>query len=952
MQPLAITGIGCLLPGDTNDAQTLWDHLLAGRDLITRTPADRWNLGAYYHPDIAVPGRTYLRWGGFVSNPDLFDAGFFGIPPREALRMDPQQRWLLQTAWEALEDAGYATQQLAGAQVGVYVGISSADYGDIQKRGRFEVDAYTNSGNALSIASNRISYALDLRGPSLSVDTACSSSLVALDLACQAMWRGDIAMAIVGGANSLLTPDLTVGFSKAAMLSPDGRCKSFDASANGYVRSEGAVCIVLKPLATALADDDRVYAVLRSTYVNQDGRTGGMTVPSVDQQAAMLAEAYRRAGISPLSVGYIEAHGTGTPVGDPIEAMALGRVLGEGRTAERALWVGSIKSNLGHVEPASGVAGLAKLALALHHRTIPPNIHFNELNPRIPFGQWNMHVPTQVLPWQSLPGEELLFAGINSFGFGGTNAHAVLSSVPVQERSCSPSRNGKSSGAALSVWTVSARSKDALKEAALRDAEFLQGLYSRNGNGDGGSVFCDYSATVQRRRIHHSHRLAIVASDAAAAAQRLSTWAETGQAGDSFFTGQASQAAPAPVFIFSGQGPQWPGMAQDLFAKEPVFRQVIEDFDRLMRPRWGRSLIDVLKRGDDSVFQTDPGQPLFFALQVGVARMLEHWGIHPACVLGHSIGEVAGAHVCGALSAETAAWLAVERSLAQELTRGSGGMAAVGISAEEARQVLAPHLGHVHIAAVNSPTQLTLAGDVDRLDGIVKELAARGKFARMLALPYAYHTARMDTVRDRFTNAVAGLQPQVGSVPYISTVSGITVPGDALDVEYWWNNLRQPVQFLPAVRHALQAGHSLFVEIGPHPALVRYLKEIIQAAGAAGDALGTVRRKEDGSLCLRETVAALHVRGVAIDWAHLSDGDGRYRAVPRYPWQKQHFWAESEVSRHKRLDGPQHPLLGTRQTGPESAWQNDVSVASHPYLQDHGLDGKALSFQRLVFWNC
>jgi polyketide synthase 12/epothilone polyketide synthase D len=953
MEPLAITGIGCLLPGESNDPQTLWDHLLAGHDLITPTPAERWNRDAYYHPDPAVPGRTYVRWGGFVSNPDLFDAGFFAIPPREALRMDPQQRWLLQTAWEALEDAGYAQQQLAGTKVGVYVGISSADYGDIQKRGRFEVDAYTNSGNALSIASNRISYALDLRGPSLSVDTACSSSLVALDLACQAIWRGDIALAIVGGANSLFTPDLTVGFSKAAMLSPDGRCKSFDASANGYVRSEGAVCVVLKPLGRALADGDRVYAVVRSTYVNQDGRTAAMTVPSIDQQAAMLTEAYRRAGISPLAVGYVEAHGTGTPVGDPIEALALGRVLGEGRTAERPLWVGSIKSNLGHVEPASGVAGLAKLALALHHRTIPPNVHFHELNPRIPFGQWHIHVPTRAMPWRPLPGEELLFGGVNSFGFGGTNAHAVLSSVPVQQRSCSPSRSAKACAASPSVWTVSARSKDALKEAALRDAEFLQRLARDAAAFNGASGLGDYTATVQRRRSHHSYRLAVVAGDAATAGQRLSKWAEAGQSGECIFAGQAPQAAPAPVFVFSGQGAQWPGMARDLFDKEPLFRAIIEQFDGLMRPRWGRSLIEVLRRGDESVFQTDLGQPLFFALQVGVARMLEHWGIRPACVLGHSIGEVAAAHVCGALSAEAAAWLAVERSLAQELTRGSGGMAAVGISPEEAEHVLAAHRGHVHIAAVNSPTQLTLAGDVDRIDAVVKELAARGKFARVLALPYAYHTPCMDMVRERFMESVKGLQAQAGSVPYISTVTGTTVPGDCLDVEYWWRNLRQPVQFLLAVRHALQSGHGLFVEIGPHPALVRYLKEIIGAAGAAGDAIGTLRRKEDGVHCLRETVAALHVRGVAIDWAHLSPGDHRHRAVPRYPWQKQSFWAEAEDARRVRLDGPEHPLLGTRLTGPGAAWQSDVCLASHPYLQDHGLDGKAVfpaaGFLELLF---
>jgi len=413
MEPIAITGIGCRLPGDSHGPEALWKNLLAGRDLITETPPDRWNLNAFYHPDPAVPGRTYTRWGGYLSQPEQFDAGFFGIPPREASRMDPQQRWLLETTWEALEDAGYPWQQLAGSNVGIYIGISSCDYGDIQKRGRYEVDAYTNSGNALSIAANRISYLLDFRGPSLSVDTACSSSLVALDLACRALSRGDIPLAVVGGANALLTPDLTIGFSKAMMLSPDGRCRTFDAGANGYVRSEGAVCVILKPLSAALADRDRIYAVIRATSVNQDGRTGSMTVPSVEQQARMLMDAYRRAEVDPQAVGFIEAHGTGTRVGDPIEAMALGRVFGAGRSEDHPLWIGSIKSNLGHLEPASGVTGLAKLALALYHRTIPPNLHFREPNPQVPFARYHLRVPTEPVAWV---GRERLHGGDRNVG--------------------------------------------------------------------------------------------------------------------------------------------------------------------------------------------------------------------------------------------------------------------------------------------------------------------------------------------------------------------------------------------------------------------------------------------------------------------------------------------------------------------------------------------------------
>src|SRR5215218_10203538 len=400
MEPIAITGIGCKLPGGVTSPAGLWAKLLAGADLISDTPPDRWNTATHYHPDRGAPGRTYSRWGGYVSDPTAFDAAFFGLTPREAVRMDPQQRWLLETAWEAIQDAGYPLSALAGSGTGVYVGISASDYGDIQKRGRYDADMHTSTGQALSIASNRVSYLFDLRGPSLSVDTACSSSLVALDLACRAIWRGDIPLALVGGVNAILQADVAVAFSKAGMLSPTGRCRAFDAGADGFVRSEGAGVVVLKPLSRALADGDRVYAAIRATVTNQDGRTGGLTVPSAEQQRAMLEEAYRAGGVDPARVGYVEAHGTGTAVGDPIEAAAIGRALGAGRSIENPLWVGSVKSNLGHLEPASGVAGLIKLALALHHRTVPPNLHFRSPNPRIPFDEYRIRVPTAAVPWE------------------------------------------------------------------------------------------------------------------------------------------------------------------------------------------------------------------------------------------------------------------------------------------------------------------------------------------------------------------------------------------------------------------------------------------------------------------------------------------------------------------------------------------------------------------------
>jgi acyl transferase domain-containing protein/NADPH:quinone reductase-like Zn-dependent oxidoreductase/acyl carrier protein len=927
LEQIAIVGIGCRLPGNSEGPDAYWQNLLAGRDLISETPADRWNLNAYHAIDPAAAGRTYTRWGGFVSRPDEFDAGFFGIAPREALRMDPQQRWLLETTWEALEDAGYPPANLAGSNVGVFVGISGSDYGDVQKRSRFDVDAYTNSGNALSIAANRISYSFDFRGPSFAVDTACSSSLVALDLACQALSRGDVPVAIVGGANSLFTPDLTIGFSKASMLSPDGRCKPFDAAANGYVRAEGAVSMVLRPLDKALANGDRIYAVIRATCMNQDGRTGSMTVPSVDQQMRLLHEVYARSGISPAQVSYVEAHGTGTPVGDPIEATALGRVLGRSGSRDEPLWIGSVKSNLGHLEPASGVAGLAKLALALHHRAIPPSLHFRSPNPEIAFEALQLAVPTRVLEWGARTTADLLCAGINSFGFGGTNAHAVLTSAPRSKRGDTPSMI-----APPYLWTVSARSKEALREAVTRDATFLR---------DTAKGLGELAATVQRRRSHHPHRLVIVADDTNEAARRLAEWTGESDVRETM-AGHAREDASDIVFVFSGQGGQWPGMGRELFEQVPLVRATVERFDALMRPKWGHSLAERFVAHDDSIFQSDVGQPVLFALQVALARLLQAWGVVPACILGHSLGEIAAAHIAGALSEQDVADLIVERSRAQERTRGAWRMAAIGVSEDEARELLAPYRGAIHIAAVNAPTQVTLAGEALAVEELAATLTERGRFARVLPLPYAFHSPAMDTVRDDFLSVVSHVVARAATVPYLSTVTGGELPGEALGPDYWWRNLRQPVQFAAAVRTAIGWGHRTFLEIGPSASLVRYIDEILAAEHVAGMAIGTLKRDAPAMRCVLGSIAKLHVRGVAVQWERLSTDDASHQPFPTYPWQRQRFWAESPDARALRLSGPSHPLLGTRKRGANPAWLSDIGPHTHAFLGDHRLDDRAV----------
>ena len=547
--PLAITGIGCRLPGAVNDVESLWSLLREGRSGICEVPANRWNLERFYHTDVTIPGAMTSKWGGFLSNLDEFDAQFWGISPREAMRMDPQQRWLLEVSWEALEDAGVPPNSLRGKPVGVFIGIAGNDYGGLQMPNHGQSDMHTVSGCTLSIASNRISYLLDLRGPSLSVDTACSSALVAIWNACQSIWSGYCESALAGGVNAIIIPDATIGFSKASMLSPTGQCFAFDSRANGYVRGEGAGVLYIKPLARALADNDRIYAVIRAAATNQDGHTSSMAVPSIDAQALLLEEACRQAGVSPREVVYVEAHGTGTPVGDPIEASALGRVLGKGRPADQPCLIGSIKTNIGHLESASGAAGLIKAALVLHHNTIPPSRNFEQPNPNIPFEQLGLRVADQLQPLSHRDGHSPL-VGVNSFGFGGANAHVILEQAPRLELPESAPRPARPC-----LLPISARDEVSLRAAVESYRDFL----ARSEEN-----LADICYTAGARREHHEHRLAIVGVDAAQMHHRLSGWLRSSEPVDGVIVGHAASPRSAPVFVYTGQGVQWWAMGRQL----------------------------------------------------------------------------------------------------------------------------------------------------------------------------------------------------------------------------------------------------------------------------------------------------------------------------------------------------------------------------------------------------
>jgi acyl transferase domain-containing protein/NADPH:quinone reductase-like Zn-dependent oxidoreductase/thioesterase domain-containing protein/SAM-dependent methyltransferase/acyl carrier protein len=919
---VAIVGIGCRFPGSVADTESFWSLLADGRSGIREVPPDRWSLDRYYHPDAGASAAMTTKWGGFVDHLDTFDARFWGISPREAMRMDPQQRWLLEVAWEAIEDAGIAPPRLRGRPIGVFVGVAGNDYGGLQLSNLKDVDAYTNSGSTLSIASNRVSYMFDFTGPSLSVDTACSSAAVAVSLACQNLALGTCQAALVGGVNALITPHASVGFSKASMLSPSGQCFAFDARANGYVRGEGAGVVFLKPLRAALADGDRIYAVIRATAVNQDGHTSSMSVPSADGQAAMLREAYARAGVAPSSVSYVEAHGTGTPVGDPIEARALGCVLREGRADDRPCLIGSVKTNIGHLEAGAGIAGLIKAALVLQRRTIPPSLNFREPNPHIPFAELRLAVATRLQPLPPVDGR-LPVVAVNSFGFGGTNAHVVLEAAPTRATAAPPARPAADRPRLLAI---SARDETALQRYV--------GAY-RDVLDDPSPPLEDLCAAAGERKAHHERRLAAIGHSHQQLRRRLAAWLRDGTASD-VVSGRAAPGPP-PVFVFSGQGTQWAGMGRQLREREPVFRQSLDAIDARFRALAGWSLVDeMLRSGADSrIDRTDVAQPAIFAVQAGLAELWKTWGLRPAAVIGHSVGEVAAAYYAGVLDLDDAVTVIFHRSRLQHTTAGDGRMLAVGLSPDRAREAIDGEAGHVELAGINSPHLVTLSGGAEALERLAAQLARSGVFTRWLRIQYAFHSRRMDPIRHELQHALRDIRPGPPRITFVSTVTGTPIGHEPLDGGYWWENVRRPVLFEPAIGALLREGAATFLEIGPHPALESSLKECLDEHKHPGAVFHSLRRDEDESHALFTSLAAMHVRGVSIDFRAVNQSRGPIVRLPHYPWSRESYWLESRDSAHARLTPPMHPLLGQRLAAALPTWQITLDLHRLTYLRDH-----------------
>lgn len=941
-EPLAIVGIGCRFPGQVTDARSFWKFLTEGRSGIVEVPKDRWSLDRFYHENPAVPGRMNTKYGGFVDNVDRFDARFWGITPREAMRMDPQQRWLLEVAWEAIEDSGTPPSKLSGQRVGVFVGIATHDYSGIQGQTFKETDAHTNSGSTLSIASNRISYLLNLRGPSLSVDTACSSSLVALSIACRSIWAGECDAALTGGVNLMCAPHATVGFAKASMLSPDGQCFAFDERANGYVRGEGAGVVYFKKLRQAIADGDPIYAVIRAAVMNQDGHTSSMTVPGADAQATMLRQAYQEAGLSPRRVVYMEAHGTGTPVGDPIEASALGRVLSEGRADQERCLIGSVKSNIGHLEAGSGIAGLIKAALVLHHGMIPPNANFKKPSPFIPFDDLKLEVVDRL---RELPRQNgyLPVTAVNSFGFGGTNSHAVLEAAPPQVPPLDDTKVSYSKADRPYVLPLSARDPQALKSYATAYAQALDEIQA----GKSKTKIADFCASAGRCKEHHEERLVVVGQSGDDLREKLRKWSDPeGKEEISLaWSGRNAAKTGDPVFVFTGQGAQWWGMGQELLKKEPLFRATLEEIDERLGKLADYSLLAEMTRAEKAsrIHETHIAQPAMFALQVALTQLWRSWGIRPSKVVGHSVGEVAAAYAAGVYSLDDAIKIIFHRSRLQHTTAGQGKMLAVGLGSREARKIIGEYSQQVQIAAINSSNLVTLAGDEAPLQELASQLEANQTFLRWLPVDYPFHTHLMNPIRKELLEVLADIHPRAGQIPFISTVTGGVFQSEKMDATYWWSNVRNPVLFAPAISNLVRSGDDTFLEIGPHPALKGSINECLADQGKKGVVFHSLRRQEEETRELITNLAAMEIHGVpGIDWNAVNQSSGEFVRLPSYPWNREKYWLEDFDAARFRLSDNVHPLLGIRQTAANPTYEFDLDPRVYTYLESHRFWGTIL----------
>ncbi len=942
-EPLAIVGIGCRFPGGADRPESFWKILQDRVCAIAEVPSGRINSDLFYSPSPDAPQRSISKWAACVDRITEFDADLFGVSPREAEAMDPQQRLLLHVVWEAFEDAGISVDSIAGSNCGVVVGISMNDYKTINTSLNPDIDvSHMGPGCAMSVAANRISHRLNLHGPSLAVDTACSSSLVATEVACRTLWSGNSDVVIVAGVNVILDPQVFVTFSKARMLSPSGRSLAFDARADGFVRGEGAGALLLKRLSDAEAAGDRIYAVLRSAVVNSDGWTGTLMTPNPEAQTAMLRQLCQRADIAPAEVDYIEAHGTGTPVGDPIEANSIGQVFGQKRSNGSRAVVGSVKTNIGHLEAGAGVAGLIKAALCLHHETLLPNAQFEAVNPLIALDELNIEIATENKPWRSNGYPRR--AAINSFGFGGTNASALLEEAPRRPKA---ELVGQSNVASSWLVPISAATPTALSARARDLADYLDAARRP------APQMADIVGTLANTRSHLSHRLALVAKSPTDLSRGLRAFAEGGEADyreespPRLVSGRRLDS-PRLAFAFSGQGSQWPRMARRLLARDLLFRATVEEVDQLVQQLAGWSVIEEMGRPSSStrIDQTVITQACIFAVQVGLLRRWRAWGLEADLVFGHSLGEIAAAFAAGALSLEDAVTIVHYRSTLQAETEGRGAIVAVGLSAEAMQEQLTEaDESDVEIAAVNSEEMVTIAGEklaVARMLKRLKRAVGPQLFLRKVRMNFAPHSPQMDPIQEHFLEGLSKIAPQATSVPLISTVTGEQISGQALDASYWWNNIRRPVLFQIAVQSAMEMGTDLYLEIGPDAPLSGLIATCTMEMGKQATIVRSQRRGRNDLSCLQSALGELFVNGAELDWEAIAGRGHRRLALPSYPCEWKDYWIDpAAVERKLRAPSP-HPLLGERLETAQPTWEKALSLQEYDYLKGHKVNGSYL----------
>ncbi|MFP2906883.1 beta-ketoacyl synthase N-terminal-like domain-containing protein [Pyxidicoccus sp. 3LFB2] len=925
-EPIAIVGMACRFPGGADSPEAFWRLLRDGVDATSSVPKERWDAEQLYDEDPEAPGKLYVRRGGFLDGVDRFDAGLFGISAREAAAVDPQHRMFWELCWEALERAGRAPLGLAGSATGVYVGISNHEYppGGVEPT---EADPLMIGGNATSFITGRLSYMLGLRGPSVALDTACSSSLVAVHLACQSLRSRETDLALAGGVNLILSPNGTLLLCKARALAPDGRCKAFDASADGYGRGEGGGVVVLERLSDALARRAPILAVIRGSAVNQDGHRSGLTVPNPKAQTELIRAALASAGVRPSDVQCVEAHGTGTALGDPIEMRALGEVYAEGRALERPLWVGSVKTNLGHLESAAGIAGLLKTVLALRHGQLPPHLHFTRPNPDIPWHALPVQVNDALRPWEREGGRRI--AGVSSFGGSGTNAHVVLEEAP--DVAASPAGAGEEPA---QVLTLSAKQDEALRALAAR--------YEAHLAENPTLSLPELCFTANTGRAHLSHRLAVVGRSTSELRALLQGVVQGREEAGVISGVVRGEARPRVAFLFTGQGSQYVGMGRGLYQTQPVFRRALDRCAELFAPWLSQPLLSVMhaeEAGPEGLLnQTAFTQPALFSLGYALAELWRSLGVEPVAVLGHSVGELAAACVAGVLSLEDSVTLVAERAKRMQALPPGGAMFAAACGEEAVRAVLSTRGPDVSIAALNGPAETVLSGEEGAVTAVVDALKSQGIQARRIPVSHAFHSARMEPMLEDFERAISHLSFQA---PRLKQVSGLTgrLDGAAPGAAWWRRQLREPVRFSDGVRALAELGVDTFIELGPSPTLSSLARTCLPEGSHRW--LPSLKNRRDDAATFLGSVARLYASGADLRWEGLSPDGLRRLELPTYPFQRQRYWMQGRAA---AAPAPRvregHPLLGVRTETPDGpVFETEVRASDLAVLRDFRVFG-------------